>query len=163
MTTTTQASVLASSRCESAHFPVFHRWPGDPVDPGIASDGLVTRIDKYDLVIFERGILSNPVRVQNTKISASPSNTLLSDAPVILSEFELVDTLILGFSVDDTIVSSSFPSTPADTRAKDNITLFGFVSESARLIGANWSRYTDNIGRLSVFPSTNTKKETHNI
>jgi hypothetical protein len=53
----------------------------DPVDPGVPADSLVAGIHQDDLVVLVDTVLVNPVRVQYSQVSASPSNPLLSSAP----------------------------------------------------------------------------------
>ena len=43
----------------------------DPVDAGIAANGLVLRVDKDDLEIFVGRVLVDPVGIQHPQIGAS--------------------------------------------------------------------------------------------
>ena len=49
----------------------------DPVDTRITTDGLMLRIDEDDFVVFVCRVLVDPVRVQNTQVGASTTDTLL--------------------------------------------------------------------------------------
>ena len=53
----------------------------DPVDPGIAADGLVSRVDEDDLKVLVCGVLSNPVRVEDTEATASAADVPAQERP----------------------------------------------------------------------------------
>lgn len=66
----------------------------DPIDTRITTNGFMLRIDKDDLEVFVRGILVDPVRVQDPQICTATSNTFLRSRlkrPLVL---KLVYTLI---------------------------------------------------------------------
>lgn len=48
----------------------------DPVNPGITANCLVLRIDEDDFEVFIRGILVDPVRIENSQIGAAATDTL---------------------------------------------------------------------------------------
>ena len=50
----------------------------DPVNTGIAADGLVLGVDKDDLKVLVGRVLVDPVRVEDTEIGAALADTLLS-------------------------------------------------------------------------------------
>ncbi len=54
-------------------------YVADPVDAGIAADGLVEGVNKDDLVVLVGGVLGNPVRVQHTERGDQAAHTLLSN------------------------------------------------------------------------------------
>lgn len=70
----------------------------DPVDARITTDGLVLRVDKDDFVVLVGGILVDPVRVENPKIGTSTADTLLGGRTKRSLVFELVHTLVGGFT-----------------------------------------------------------------
>jgi hypothetical protein len=76
--TLAQTTRLLASCSETTGFTVLVNWVDDPVDAGIATDGLVLRVDKDDLEILVGGVLVDPVRIENTQVGAATSNTLLS-------------------------------------------------------------------------------------
>ena len=49
----------------------------DPVDARVAANGLVLRIDQDDLEIFVGRILIDPVRVEDSQIGTSTTDTFL--------------------------------------------------------------------------------------
>ena len=65
----------------------------DPVDPGIAADGLVLGVDKDDLVVLVGGVLVDPVRVEDTEIGAASSDSFLSSRLERALVLELVYTV----------------------------------------------------------------------
>lgn len=70
----------------------------DPVDAGVAADGLVLGVDKDDLVVLVGRVLVDPVRVQDAQVSAAAANTLLSGSLEGALVLELVDTLVGGLA-----------------------------------------------------------------
>jgi hypothetical protein len=70
----------------------------DPVDAGIAADGLVLGVDKDDLEVLVGGVLVDPVGVQDTQVGATATDTLLSGSSESTLVFELVDTHVGGLA-----------------------------------------------------------------
>lgn len=66
----------------------------NPVNAGIATDGFVLRIDQDDFEVLVGGILIDPVRVQNSQIGATTSDTFFGSRLEGTLILELVDTLI---------------------------------------------------------------------
>ena len=52
-------------------------YVGDPVDAGVATDGVVVGINQDDLVVLVGGVLGNPVGVQDTEGRNETTDTLL--------------------------------------------------------------------------------------
>lgn len=77
----------------------------DPVDAGIAADGLVLGVDQDDLVVFVGGVLVDPVGVQDTQVGGMTANTLLSGGLEGALVLELVDTLVGGLACIQTQIS----------------------------------------------------------
>jgi len=100
----------------------------DPADTRISGNSLVIRVDEYDFVVFVNAVLVNPVRVQDSQVSATPSNTLFSGAAQSALELEVVDTLTNGLAVCSTLWHGLLPVTPPDTDTIDNISLLGLVA-----------------------------------
>ena len=76
--TLAQTTRLLASCSEAARFPVLVDRVDDPVDAGVAANGLVLRVDEDDLEVFVCRVLVNPVRVEHTQVSAATSDALLS-------------------------------------------------------------------------------------
>ena len=72
----------------------------DPVDAGIAADGLVLGVDQDDLVVLVGRVLVDPVRVENAQVGAAAADTLLSSRLERALVLELVDTLVGGLSCE---------------------------------------------------------------
>ena len=68
--------------------------------------GFVIGVDKDDLVILVDTVLVNPVRVQDSQVTATPANALLRDAPQSSLGLEVVHTLMDGFAVGGTCEAS---------------------------------------------------------
>lgn len=75
----------------------------DPVDAGIAADGLVLGVDQDDFVVLVGGVLVDPVGVQDTQVGGMATNTLLSGGLERALVLELVDTLVGGLAYSNTI------------------------------------------------------------
>lgn len=63
---------------------------------------LVVGVHENDLVVFVHTVLVNPVRVQDTQVTASLANALLRDALQATLGLEVVDTLANGLAVGST-------------------------------------------------------------
>src|SRR5580700_1676639 len=72
------AAVLPANRCQAARFAMLVHCLGYPVDARVAADDLVVRIDENHLVVFVRGILVDPVRVEDAEVSTAAAHALLS-------------------------------------------------------------------------------------
>jgi hypothetical protein len=70
----------------------------NPVDAGIATDGLVLRIDEDDFVVLVGRVLVHPVRVENTQIRTTAADTLLCGGAEGALVLKLIDTLVRGFT-----------------------------------------------------------------
>jgi hypothetical protein len=96
--TLAQSTRLLASCSETTGFAVLVDWVDDPVDAGIAADGLVLRVDEDNLVVLIGGILVDPVRVQNTQVGAATSDTFLGGGLQGALVLELVNTLVGGLA-----------------------------------------------------------------
>jgi hypothetical protein len=74
--TLAQSTRLFASSGKTAGFTVLVNGIDDPVDTGIAADGLVLRINEDDLEVLVGRVLIDPVGVQDTQIGAATSDTL---------------------------------------------------------------------------------------
>ena len=75
----------------------------NPVDAGIAADGLVLGVDQDDFVVLVGGVLVDPVGVQDTQVGGMATDTLLSGRLERALVLELVDTLVGGLACIHTI------------------------------------------------------------
>jgi hypothetical protein len=85
---------LLASGSKATGLTVLVDWVDDPVNAGIGADGLVLGIYENDFVVFVGRILVDPVRVENSEVSASTANTFLSGGGKRSLVLELVHTLV---------------------------------------------------------------------
>ena len=88
---------LASSS-ETTGLAVLVDGVDDPVDAGIAADGLVLGVDEDDLVVLVGRVLVDPVGVQDAQVSAATANTLLGGGLERSLVLELVHSLVGGLA-----------------------------------------------------------------
>lgn len=77
LVTLAQAAALLSCRRQAAHLSVLVHRLCDPLGVGVASDGLVERVDQNHLKELVGGVLAHPVGVQHSQASAVTASTLL--------------------------------------------------------------------------------------
>jgi hypothetical protein len=112
---------------------------------------------------LESSILSGPVGVQDTEVTATLSSTLLSNATEGTSGLDALDTLVDGLTVDDTLGVLTLGGTAGDADTVDDIALLGLVTEAASLIGTRRLGDTVDSRKLAVLPDTETRNEAHDI
>jgi len=132
------SALLAGGR-ETTTLAVLVDWLDDPVDTGITTDGLVLWVDENDFVVFVGRVLIDPVRVENTQVCTSSSDTLFSSRTKRSLVFQLVYSLIGGFTKGSTLWNRPLASSTTNTDTVDDVSLFGLVSETASFIGTGWS------------------------
>jgi hypothetical protein len=93
-----QTTRLLASCGKTSGFAVFVDGVDDPADARITADGLVLRVDEDDLEVLICGVLVDPVRVENTQVGATTTDTLLSSRLEGSLVLELVHTLVGGFA-----------------------------------------------------------------
>lgn len=123
-----ETAIVATSWGQTTQFTVLHVWLADPVDASIVADGVVHWVNEDDLVELVGGILVNPVAVQHTKVSTATSRTLLSNWAQVTSKLELVDTLVLWLSVNDTLWDWALTTTTTNANTVYNVALLGLVA-----------------------------------
>ena len=72
-----ESARLFVDRREATHFPVLVHRITNPLYLGVASDGLVERINADHLKVLVRAVLTHPVTVQHPQSLAAPANSLL--------------------------------------------------------------------------------------
>jgi len=95
-------------------------------------------VDHDDLVVFVGSVLSNPVGVEDSETVNALSASVFSNSAEVSSGCDS-DTLVDGFTVDDTLVHSFLSSTSSDSNSVDHITLLSFISKSSGFIRSGWS------------------------
>jgi hypothetical protein len=83
---------------EAAGLAVLVDGVGDPVDAGVAADGLVLGVDEDDLEVLVGGVLVDPVRVEHAQVGAAAADTLLSGRLEGALVLQLVHTLVGGLA-----------------------------------------------------------------
>ena len=76
---------------------------------------------------------------------------------------KLTDTHVSGLSVDASLSHWALTSTSADTGSVDDVTLLGFVSETAGLVRSTRARALVGDGKLSELPGSDSENESHNV
>ena len=110
-------------------------------------------VNEDNFVVLVDTILVNPVRVQDTEVSAPTSDALLSYASKTALELQVVDTLADGFAIGGTLGYGLLAVTTTYTNAIDHVSLLGFVPETASLVGAGRARRAVNDVELAVLPA----------
>ena len=147
-----ETSVLLAGGGKTTGFSVLVLVGGNPVDSGVSGDGLVAGVNKDDFEELEGSVLTNPVRVEDSEVSATSSNSLLSNSSVRSAWLKLVDTLVNGLAVNNTLGDGSLTATTSDSNSIDDIALLGLVSELSCLVSSAGSVDLVDDGELSVLP-----------
>eukprot|EP00252_Welwitschia_mirabilis_P008389 TRINITY_DN2018_c0_g1_i2.p1 TRINITY_DN2018_c0_g1~~TRINITY_DN2018_c0_g1_i2.p1 ORF type:complete len:142 (+),score=0.67 TRINITY_DN2018_c0_g1_i2:426-851(+) len=123
MALSSKTPVLLSSRCQSSQLPVLVHRIAYPVDSWIIADSIVKWIYKNYLIIFVCTILIDPVRIEDSEPSKLSSSPLLGHGSQIPLKFQLSDTLVLRFSINDTFRHWSLPASASYPHSVNHITL----------------------------------------
>ena len=99
----------------------------DPVYAGVVSNGDVRGVHHDNLEVLIGGVLVHPIGVQHTKVGAHTASSLLSHTAEIAHELDLVNSLVLGLSVDDSLVVGALATSSAHSHAVHNISLLGLL------------------------------------
>ena len=83
---------------EAAGLAVLVDGVDDPVDAGVAADGVVLGVDEDDLVVLIGGVLVDPVRVEDAQVGAAAADALLGGGLEGAAVLDLVDTLVGGLT-----------------------------------------------------------------
>ena len=120
-------------------------------------------VHKDDLEELLSGVLSDPVRVEDSQVGAVSSDLLFSDISVGSCFLQLVDTLVDWLSVDGTLMDLSLSSSSSDLASVDDESLLLLESESSCLVESSWSVDLVDDSELSVFPASNSHDESDDI
>ncbi len=158
-----ESSALSASGCETSGLSVLVGGVGDPVDSWVVSDGVMGWVNHNNLEPLVNGILTYPVRVQDSESTALAAGSLLSNRSKVADKLLLSDTRILWLTIVDTLGNSLLSVTSLHSNSVHNVTLLGLVTESVSLIGSGWLTGSMDSWELSVFPSSKSEHESHNI
>ena len=136
VTSNSETSVLLADGGETSVLSVIMFAADDPIDSSVSSDGLVEWVDEDNFVEFVSSILTNPVRVEDSEVLASSSDSVFSDGSVGSVGLELVDTLVDGLSIDDTLADGLLSSTSSNSDSVDDIALLSLVAELSGFVGS---------------------------
>lgn len=120
--TFSKTSGFLASRGKTSQFSVFVSGLGNPVQITISSDVLQVGVDHDDFKVFVGGILSDPVRVHDSEGTELFTNSFFGDRLNSSLEFQLVDTLVDGFTVGGTFGSQSLSAASSDSDSEDGET-----------------------------------------
>lgn len=120
-------------------------------------------VNKDDFEELEGSVLTYPVRVEHSEVSAFHTDSGFSDGSVGSGGLELVDTLVDGLSVDLSLGNGSLSATSSNSNSVYNVSLLGLVTELSGLIESAGSGDLVDSGQLSVFPSSHSQNESHDI
>lgn len=115
-----QSTGMTTSSRESAQLAVLVHSIAEPVDAGVVADGVVGGVNKDDFKVFVGGVLVHPVGAEHTQVGASAANTLLGHTSEVALEFQVLDTLVGGLSVHDTLGVGALASTTAHANSVDD-------------------------------------------
>lgn len=163
MATLAEATALATGRGEATLLAALVHGVGDPVDLGVATDDLVRVVDHDDLEVLVRGVLVDPVRVEHAQVRELVAGTLLGHRAQVAFELELVDTVVLGLTVHNTLGVRALAATATDGDTHDDVTLLGLVAETAGLVDTRGAGEAVDHGQLAVLPGAHTQEETQHI
>jgi len=142
---------------------VLHGRSADPVDSWVAADSSVRRINHDAFEPLVSAIFTSPIRVEESKVSASLTSSLFSQASEGSGSSDTLDTLVGWLSVYNTVWIWSLSGTSLHTDSVDNKALLGLVSQSASLVHSSWSGASVNDVQLTEFPASHTHHEAHDI
>jgi len=154
-----QATRFLASRGKATSFAVLVNRFDDPVDSWVSADGCVLRVNENDFEVFVGRVLVDPVRVKDSKISASAAYTLFGGGFEGSLIFELVDTLVGGFAVCCTLGDRLLATTSSNTNAVDHIALLSFVAQAASFVRSGGSSSTVDDSELTQLPASDSEKE----
>ena len=112
LVSTAETTRLLAGGGETTALAVLVDGLDDPVDAGIAADGLVLGVDEDDFVVLVGRVLVDPVRVEDAQIGAATTDTLFGGRLERALVLELVDTLVGGLACSPV----SLPSPTFDFR-----------------------------------------------
>ena len=158
-----ETSVLLAGSSEAAGVSALVFIGGNPVDSGVTGHGLVVGVNKDHLEELEGAVLTNPVRVENSEVSAASGDSLLSGGAVRAAGLELVDTLVDGLAVDDALGDGSLAATSSNSDSVDHVALLGLVAELSGLVDAAGSVNLVDHGELSVLPGSHSEHEAEHV
>lgn len=161
--TLVDTSGFLTSRSKTSSLSVLVHWVDDPVVSGVSSDGVVGWVHQDDLKVLVGGVRVNPVRVQDSQVGGSSTDSLLSSDSQGLLVLQLSNTLVGWLTVSSTLWHRSLSATSSDSNSEDDETLLGLVTQSSGLVWSRWSRSSVDDVLLSVLPTSDSQQESGDI
>eukprot|EP00834_Sanchytrium_tribonematis_P008053 NODE_843_length_3569_cov_0.535447.p4 type:complete len:145 gc:universal NODE_843_length_3569_cov_0.535447:2163-1729(-) len=123
-------TTLLSGTCQTSRFSVLHLVAADPLVMWVSSDSSVLWVYKNDFKKFVSCILSSPVRIQNSHVSTSLTDSTLSNTLVRLLVFQLSNSLATWLTVNNTFVNRLLSTSTTNTDSVCYNSLLCFISHS---------------------------------
>lgn len=156
-------SGLLASGSKGTSLTVLVDGLSNPVVSGVVADSIVLGINKNNLKVLVGRVLVNPVRVQDTEVTSTTANTLLSSSTERSLVLKLSNTLVGGLTVGSTLVNRALAATSANANTVDDKALLGLVTETVSLIRAGGAGGTVNGLQLTVLPASDSENESQNV
>ena len=147
----------------TSEFSVFVDRLSNPVDSGVVSNCVVSRVDNNNFEIFVGTVLANPVRIEHSEALDSLSNSFFSTRAQISCELKLVNTNTGGLSINDSLRNRSLSATSSNTDSPNNVAFLVLVTQLSGLVRSGRSRNLVDDRKLSVFPGSETEDERHQV
>lgn len=127
------------------------------------------RVHHNDLVVFARSVLVDPVGVQHAQVGTNTTSTLLCNAAQIPCKLKLIDALVLGLPVNNTLPVGPFAAAATNGNAVNHIALqqtceqacqkapqisnlFGLVTKFMSFVCTCWAAHSLHLFALAIFP-----------
>ena len=110
-----------ASSGQASQFSVFLDSSTHPVDLRISPDGFVRGINHDNLKVLVCGVLSNPVRTEDSQACNTATNSFFSNGLQVTNRFLLLDgTRRFGFTVGATFGNGPFAASTTHSNAEDD-------------------------------------------
>lgn len=152
--TLVNTSGLSTCSSQASVFSVLVDWVTDPVVSSIVSDGIVGWVNKNDFVVLVGGVFIDPVRVQDSQVGCSSTDSFFSSDSKRLLVLQMVDTLVGWLTVSSTLWNRSLSVTSSDSDSVNDKTLLSLVTQLSSLLWSRWLGSSVNNILLSVFPTS---------
>mmetsp|Transcript_45403 Transcript_45403/g.92753 ORF Transcript_45403/g.92753 Transcript_45403/m.92753 type:complete len:211 (+) Transcript_45403:170-802(+) len=163
VTLDSESAVLLAGGGQASSLAVLVHGSHDPVDARVVANNHVGRIHADHLKVLIGSILVNPVGVEDSHVHGVSAGSLLGNSSEVTGVLQLVDTLVLGLSVHDTLVVGPLAATTTNSDAEHGVSLLGLVSKLVSLVGSGGTRHFLDLLALTVLPRSDTKEETQSV
>jgi len=126
--TLAQSTRLLACSGKTTGLTVLVNRVDDPVDAGITADSLVLRVNEDDLEVLVGRVLVDPVRIQDTQIGTTATDTLLCGGLKRSLVLQLVHTLIGWLAESSTLWYWLLATSTTNSDTVDDIALLSLVT-----------------------------------